>query len=43
MARGILVPRPGSEHMVLAVEAWSLNRWTAREVPRSPPFNLELV
>ena len=32
MARGISVPRPGIEAMLPAVEAWSLNRWTAREV-----------
>ena len=32
-ACGILVPRPGIEPMHLAVEAWSLNHWTAREVP----------
>ena len=25
--------RPGMEPMPLAVEAWRLNRWTAREVP----------
>ena len=29
----ILVPRTGIEPMPLAVEAWSLNHWTAREVP----------
>ena len=28
----ILVPRPGLEPMPPAVEAWSLNYWTAREV-----------
>ena len=31
-ACGILVPRPGIEPTPLAVEAWSLNQWTAREV-----------
>ena len=29
----ILVPQPGIEPMPPAVEAWSLNHWTAREVP----------
>ena len=33
IAYGILVPRPGIEPMPAAVEAWSLNHWTAREVP----------
>ena len=33
-ARGILVPRPGFEPACPAVEAWSLNHWTAREVPK---------
>ena len=32
-ACGILVPRPGIEPVPPAVEAWSLNHWTAREVP----------
>ena len=32
-ACGILVPRPGIEPVPLAVEAWSLNHWTTREVP----------
>ena len=34
MACGILVPQPGIETTPLAVEAWSLNHWTIREVPR---------
>ena len=29
----LLVPPPGIEPMPPAVEAWSLNRWAAREVP----------
>ena len=29
----ILVPRPGTEPVAPVVEAWSLNRWTTREVP----------
>ena len=29
----ILVPRPGIEPVPSAMEAWSLNHWTAREVP----------
>ena len=33
MTCGILVPRPGIEPGPPAVEAWSLNHWTAREVP----------
>ena len=32
-ACGILVPQPGIKPMPPAVEAWSLNHWTAREVP----------
>ena len=35
-ACGILVPQPGIEHAPLAVEAWSPNRWTAREVLLNP-------
>ena len=31
-ACGILVPQPEIESMPLAVEAWSLNHWTIREV-----------
>ena len=31
---GILVPQPGVELVPPAVEARSLNHWTAREVPR---------
>ena len=30
---GILVPWPGIEPMPPALGAWSLNHWTAREVP----------
>jgi len=33
-AWGILVPPPGIEPVSPALEAWSLNHWTAREVPR---------
>ena len=33
MACGILVPEPGIEPESPAVEAQSLNDWTAREVP----------
>ena len=32
-ACGILVPQPGIEHVPPALEAWSLNHWTSREVP----------
>ena len=36
----ILIPWLGIEPVPPAVEAWSLNHWTAREVPeRSPFFN----
>ena len=34
-ACGILVPSPGMEPMPPAVEARSLNHWTAREVPHT--------
>ena len=33
-AHGVLVPWPGSEPIAPAVEAWSLNHWTTREVPK---------
>ena len=33
MARGILVSPPGMEPVPLALEAWSRNPWTAKEVP----------
>ena len=33
MACGILVPQPGIEPIHPAVETWSLNHWTAGEVP----------
>ena len=33
-ACGILVPRPGIEPVRPAVEAWNLNHWTSREVPK---------
>ena len=32
-AYGILVPQPGIEPMSPAVQVWSLNHWTLREVP----------
>ena len=35
MASGILAPRPGIELASPELEAWSLNHWTAREVPRN--------
>ena len=34
-ACGILVPRPGIEHVPPEVEAWSLNHWTTWETPNS--------
>ena len=33
VACGIFVPRPGTKPVPAALEAWSLNQWTAREVP----------
>ena len=33
-AWGILVPWPGIKPIAPAVEAWSLNHWTTREVPK---------
>ena len=39
VACGILAPRPGTEPVPPAVEAWSLNHWTAREVPIINYFN----
>ena len=33
VACGILGPRPGIEPTPPALEAWSLNHWTSREVP----------
>ena len=32
-ACGILVPQPGITPAPAAMEAWSLNHWTTREVP----------
>ena len=37
MACGILVPQPGIKLMPPALEAQSLNQWTAREVPYGMP------
>ena len=34
MACGILAPRPGIKPTTSVVEAWSLNHWTSKEVPR---------
>ena len=34
-----LSSRPGIEPTLPAVEAWSLNHWTAREVPRMLRFH----
>ena len=38
-ACGILVPPPRIEPMPPVLEAWSLNHWTAREVPLSLKYN----
>ena len=40
-ACGILDPRPGFEPTPLALEAWHLNHWTAREVPQ--PYFLKAI
>ena len=40
MAWGILVHQPGLQTMPPAVKAWSLNHWTAREVPVLLQLNL---
>ena len=37
---GILVPQPGIEPVLPAVEAWSPNHWTTREVHHSPALIL---
>ena len=37
-ARGMLVPRPGIKPAPLAVEAQTLNHWTAKEVPTPVVF-----
>ena len=42
-ACGILVPRPGIELVPSAVEARSLNHWTARAVPRGYLFSVRVV
>ena len=42
-ACGILVPQPGIEPVPPAVEAQSLNHWTAREVPLFPDFKVVIV
>ena len=46
MACRILVPQPGIKPVPPALEAWSLNPWTAREVPRNIffyPFTFDLA
>ena len=35
MACGILVLRPGMEHLPPAVEVQSLNHWTTRKIPQN--------
>ena len=43
-ACGILVPQPGIKAMPPALEVWSLNHWTTREVPSSViSLTLELL
>ena len=41
VACGILVPQPGIQPGPLALEAWSLNYWTTREVPLLSFFKLK--
>ena len=42
-ACAILVPRPGIEPAPPALEAHSLNHWTAREVPDKTAFKIKTV
>ena len=39
----ILVPQPGIEPVSPAVEVWSLNHWTTREVPKQIFKKLEII
>ena len=41
VAYGILVPQTGTESIPPALEAWSLNNWTYREVSCIFFFNVE--
>ena len=41
-ACGILVPRPGMERVPPALEVWSLNHWSTREVPGAGILTLVL-
>lgn len=44
MAYGILIPLPGIELGPHTEEAWSLNQWTTRKVPKKKkPLNLMCV
>ena len=43
VAGGILVAPPGIAPMPSALAAWSLNHWTAREVPRACGPNPEVL
>lgn len=38
-ACGILIPRPEIESMPSAVEVWSFNHWTSKEVPIDDDLN----
>ena len=38
---GILVPQPGIKPMLPALEAWSLNHWTSKEVQELCVLNVE--
>ena len=40
MACRILVPQPGIEPVPPAVEVWSLNHWTTKEVPLKTPISI---
>ena len=40
---GILVPWPGMEPVPTVLETWSLNHWTAREVPKTLIFKTQIL
>ena len=43
VAHRILAPLPGIKPAPPAVEAWSLNHWSAREVPRAHSLSMHLI
>ena len=42
MACRILIPQPGVDLVPPAVEAWSLNHWTSREVPKILQYSMSM-